>query len=78
MKFEAMDSQQLVETVSQNSQDSIIAKPTSSTPRHSIESILGLVNRKRNLRDMEDSGISTGIILIINKKLLLKNLKNKK
>ncbi|XP_043469401.1 retinal homeobox protein Rx1-like isoform X2 [Leptopilina heterotoma] len=54
-----MDSQQLVETVSQNSQDLVIAKPTSSTPRHSIESILGLVNRKRSHQVMEDSGYNT-------------------
>ena len=54
-----MDSQQLVEAVSQNSQDLVIAKPTSSTPRHSIASILGFTSRKRSHREMEDSGIGT-------------------
>ncbi|XP_033220254.1 retinal homeobox protein Rx1-like [Belonocnema kinseyi] len=52
-----MDSQQLVEAVSQNSQDLLLAKPTSSTPRHSIESILGLQSRKRSHSQIDDSGI---------------------
>ena len=52
-----MDSQQMVEAVSQNSQDLVLAKPTSSTPRHSIESILGLQSRKRSHSHIDDSGI---------------------
>ncbi|XP_015610536.1 retinal homeobox protein Rx1 [Cephus cinctus] len=49
-----MDSQQLVETASQNSQDIILPKPASSTPRHSIDAILGLPSNKRNHQEMED------------------------
>ncbi|XP_046426537.1 retinal homeobox protein Rx1 [Neodiprion pinetum] len=50
-----MDSHQLVETASQNSQDiTIQQKPASSTPRHSIDAILGLAGRKRSAQDMEE------------------------
>ncbi|KAG6797122.1 retinal homeobox protein Rx1 [Apis mellifera caucasica] len=51
-----MDSQQLVDTASQNSQDIVLPKPASSTPRHSIDAILGLANNKRSHQEMEDNG----------------------
>lgn len=54
--FPAMDSQQLVDTASQNSQDIVLPKPASSTPRHSIDAILGLANNKRSHQEMEDNG----------------------
>lgn len=50
-----MDSQQLVDTASQNSQDIVLPKPASSTPRHSIDAILGLANNKRTHQEMEDN-----------------------
>lgn len=54
--FPTMDSQQLVDTASQNSQDIVLPKPASSTPRHSIDAILGLANNKRSHQEMEDNG----------------------
>ncbi|CAL7946125.1 unnamed protein product [Xylocopa violacea] len=54
-----MDSQQLVDTASQNSQDIVLPKPASSTPRHSIDAILGLGNNKRSHQEMEDSARDT-------------------
>ncbi|XP_076279363.1 uncharacterized protein LOC143208655 isoform X1 [Lasioglossum baleicum] len=54
-----MDSQQLVDTASQNSQDIVLPKPASSTPRHSIDAILGLANNKRTHQEMEDSARDT-------------------
>ncbi|KAG7201111.1 hypothetical protein KM043_003907 [Ampulex compressa] len=51
----AMDSQQLVDAASQNSQDIVLPKPASSTPRHSIDAILGLASHKRTHQEMEDS-----------------------
>ncbi|XP_076391499.1 retinal homeobox protein Rx1 isoform X1 [Megachile rotundata] len=54
-----MDSQQLVDTASQNSQDIVLPKPASSTPRHSIDAILGLANNKRGHQEMEDNARDT-------------------
>ncbi|XP_043520726.1 retinal homeobox protein Rx1-like [Frieseomelitta varia] len=54
-----MDSQQLVDTASQNSQDIVLPKPASSTPRHSIDAILGLANNKRSHQEMEDNARDT-------------------
>lgn len=54
-EFPTMDSQQLVDTASQNSQDIVLPKPASSTPRHSIDAILGLASHKRNHQEMEDT-----------------------
>lgn len=57
--FPTMDSQQLVDTASQNSQDIVLPKPASSTPRHSIDAILGLANNKRGHQEMEDNARDT-------------------
>lgn len=54
-----MDSQQLVDTASQNSQDIVLPKPASSTPRHSIDAILGLAGHKRAHQEMEDTSRDT-------------------
>lgn len=54
-----MDSQQLVDTASQNSQDIVLPKPASSTPRHSIDAILGLASHKRTHQEMEDTSRDT-------------------
>lgn len=54
-----MDSQQLVDTASQNSQDIVLPKPASSTPRHSIDAILGLASHKRTHQEMEDTNRDT-------------------
>lgn len=54
-----MDSQQLVDSVSQNSQDIVLPKPASSTPRHSIDAILGLASHKRTHQEMEDTSRDT-------------------
>ncbi|KAH0953641.1 hypothetical protein HN011_002426 [Eciton burchellii] len=58
-EFPTMDSQQLVDTASQNSQDIVLPKPTSSTPRHSIDAILGLASHKRTHQEMEDTSRDT-------------------
>jgi len=58
-EFPTMDSQQLVDTASQNSQDIVLPKPASSTPRHSIDAILGLASHKRNHQEMEDTNRDT-------------------
>lgn len=57
--FPTMDSQQLVDSASQNSQDIVLPKPASSTPRHSIDAILGLASHKRTHQEMEDSSRDT-------------------
>lgn len=50
-----MDSNQLVETASQNSQDiTMQQKPASSTPRHSIDAILGLAVQKHHRGGIEE------------------------
>ncbi|XP_044009834.1 retinal homeobox protein Rx-like isoform X2 [Aphidius gifuensis] len=49
-----MESQQIVETSSQNSQDLVIPKPANSIPRHSIDAILGR-GQKRKHQDMEET-----------------------
>lgn len=57
--FPTMDSQQLVDSASQNSQDIVLPKPASSTPRHSIDAILGLASHKRSHQEMEDPSRDT-------------------
>ena len=54
----AMDSQQLVESVTAK-EDKVSPKPASSMPRHSIDAILGLANRKRKLEEAEDKSVES-------------------
>ncbi|XP_012282155.1 retinal homeobox protein Rx1 [Orussus abietinus] len=49
-----MDSSRSVETSSPSSQDIVLPKPANSTPRHSIDAILGITGRQRNFQEMED------------------------
>lgn len=50
-----MESQQLVETSSPNSQDLVLPKPANSIPRHSIDAILGRGQKRKHQQDIEEA-----------------------
>ncbi|CAD6224824.1 GSCOCG00005571001-RA-CDS [Cotesia congregata] len=54
-----MESQPLIETSSQNSQDMVIPKPATSIPRHSIDYILKRAGQKRTHQESEEISLTS-------------------
>ncbi|XP_057318853.1 retinal homeobox protein Rx-like isoform X2 [Microplitis mediator] len=54
-----MESQPLIETSSQNSQDIVLPKPATSIPRHSIDYILKRAGQKRTHQENEEISLTS-------------------